>query len=471
MNSTQTNGHPQTVEEKRALLKKLLGERPVPARHIFTRDVKQQPEPITSRNDCDDIPLDNYVFERSPEYLNLASQRDAASAIGIEYPFFKVVEPSNGAVALVNGRQCINFSGYNYLGMSGDPVVSRAAMDAIERLGTSASASRLVAGQRPIHLELERSLADHVGTDDALSFVTGYLTGVTTIGHLFKPGDLIVHDALIHNCTLIGSKLSGARTVPFPHNDADALEAILRELRAKHRRVLILIEGIYSMDGDIADLPRMIDLKRRFKAYLMVDEAHSIGVLGRTGRGIGEHFGVDPRDVDLWMGTLSKAMGSCGGYIAGSRALVDYLRHTAPGFVYSVGMPPSVAAAALAALELLRDEPQRIVRLRDLSRLFLERARAGGLNTGLSRNTPIIPVIVGDSRRCGLLAQALYQRGINIQPIIFPAVENSASRLRVFMTCMHTEIQITSSVDAIVEELRRLGEESLFFERNGPESE
>jgi 8-amino-7-oxononanoate synthase len=471
LNATHNNGHKRTVEEKRALLKRLLEENPVRAYNVSNRDVEQPPAPVASRNDWDDIPVENYVFERSPEYLNLATQMDAAAAIGIEYPFFKVVEPINGAVARVNGRQCINFSGYNYLGMSGDPVVSRAAKDAIERLGTSASASRLVAGQRPIHLELENALADHLGTEDALSFVTGYLTGVTTIGHLFKPGDLIVHDALIHNCTLIGSKLSGARTVAFAHNDADALERILRELRGKHRRVLILTEGIYSMDGDIADLPRMIDLKRRFKAFLMVDEAHSIGVLGRTGRGVTEHFGVDPREVDLLMGTLSKAMGSCGGYIAGSRALIDYLRHTVPGFVYSVGMPPPVAAAALAALRLLRDEPQRIYRLRDLSRLFLLEARARGLNTGSSRDTPIIPVIVGDSRRCGLLAQALYLRGINVQPIIFPAVEDRASRLRVFVTCLHTESQVTSTVDAVVEELKRLGDQSLFRGRKNSESE
>jgi 8-amino-7-oxononanoate synthase len=457
LNATQNNGHTRTVEEKRALLKKLLEESATRTRDISAGDVEPVPVPFTSRNDWDDIPVEHYQFDQAPEYLSLTTQMAAAAAMGIEIPFFKVTEPRDGAMALVNGRECINFSGYNYLGMSGDPVVSRAAVDAIERLGTSASASRLVAGQRPIHLELERALAEHLGAQEALAFVTGYLTGVTTIGHLFKPGDLIVHDALIHNCTLVGSKLSGAQTVAFPHNDGDALERILRDLRGKHRRALILVEGIYSMDGDIADLPRLIDLKRRFKTFLMVDEAHSIGVLGRTGRGISEHFDIDPREVDLWMGTLSKAMGSCGGYIAGSRALIDYLRHTAPGFVYSVGMPPPVAAAALAALKLLRDEPQRIDRLRQLSRLFLEQARARGLNTGFSRGTPIIPVIVGDSRRCGVLAQALYLRGMNIQPIIFPAVEDRASRLRVFLTCLHTETQVTSTVDALAEELTRLG--------------
>ena len=361
MNATQNNGHTRTVEEKRVLVKKLLEQRATCARDISAGDVASLPGPCTPRADWDDIPVEDYQFEQSPEYLSLTTQMAAAAAMGIEYPFFKVIEPRNGAMALVNGRECINFSGYNYLGMSGDPVVSRAAMDAIERLGTSASASRLVAGQRLIHLELERALAEHVGAQDALAFVTGYLTGVTTIGHLFKPGDLIVHDALIHNCTLIGSKLSGAQPVPFPHNDGDALERILRRLRGKHRRALILVEGIYSMDGDIANLPRLIDLKHRYKTFLMVDEVHLIGVLGRTGRGIGEHFGVDPREVDLWMGTLSKAMGSCGGYIAGSRALINYLRHTVPGFVYSVGMPPPVTAAALAALRRSAPNPSALI--------------------------------------------------------------------------------------------------------------
>ncbi len=414
MNHVQNVQHSPTVDEKRALLKKLLEESPQRCRSVSCNGVESARQSHAAEHDRDEIPAENHQFERWPEYLSLRSQMAAGAALCIEYPFFKVVEPREGALALVNGRECINFSSYNYLGMSGDSAVSRAAIEAIERLGTSTSASRLVAGQRPIHQELERALADHVGAEDALAFVTGYLTGVTTIGHLFKAGDLIVHDSLIHNCTLVGSRLSGARMVAFPHNDAGALERILRAHRAQYRRVLILAEGIYSMDGDIADLPRLIALKQRYKTLLMIDEAHSIGVLGRAGRGIGEHFGVDPRDVDLLMGTLSKAMGSCGGYIAGSRALIDYLRHTVPGFVYSVGMPPPVAAAALAALMLLRDEPHRIERLRGLSRLFLQRSRAVGLDTGPKSRYARHP---GDRGRVApewrALPRRLYRRGIN----------------------------------------------------------
>jgi 8-amino-7-oxononanoate synthase len=446
----------QTSEEKRALLKTLLRASQERAQVAALPYAGPSPADTATRNDRDEVPVEHYRFEQTPEYLSLRDQMAAAASSGIEYPFFKVVEPCGGAMAVVNGRECINYSSYNYLGMSGDPVVAAAAKEAIDSLGTSASASRLVAGQRTVHLDLERALAVHVGAEDALVFVTGYLTAVTIVGHLMKSGDLIIHDELIHNCSLVGSRLSAARVVAFPHNDADALERILKELRGKHRRVLILTEGIYSMDGDIADLPRLVDLKRRYKTYLMVDEAHSIGVLGRTGRGIGEHFGVDPADVDIWMGTLSKALGSCGGYIAGSRALIDYLRHTTPGFVYSVGMPPPVAGAALGALKLLRDQPQRVERLRELGALFLERAKAHGLDTGLSSASPIIPVIVGESRRSGVLAHALYLRGINVQPIIFPAVEDRAARLRFFVTCLHTEDQISSTVDIVADELGRL---------------
>ncbi len=441
-----------TAEEKRALLKKLLSEGTSQARSPRLR----VDQPATSRSAAHEIPVEYYQFDQSAEYLNLRAQKQVADDLGIEYPFFKMIEPLKGATAIVNGRECVTYSSYNYIGMSGDPRVNRAVNDAVDRYGSSASASRMVAGERPIHKELERALADHLGTEDAIAFVTGYLTGVTTIGHLMKAGDLILHDSLIHNCSLVGAKLSGARMLSFPHNDVSALDDLLGEHRASHRRVLIVAEGVYSMDGDIADLPGMIELKHKYKTYLMVDEAHSIGVLGRSGRGIGEHFGVDPRSVDLWMGTLSKALGGCGGYIAGSGPLIDYLRHTAPGFVYSVGMPPPIAAASLEALAILRDEPSRLERLQAISSLFLERARARGLDTGLSRGTPIVPVMVRDSRRCGFLAQALYKRGINVQPIIFPAVEDHASRLRFFLTSLHTETQVTTTVDAVAQELGRI---------------
>jgi 7-keto-8-aminopelargonate synthetase-like enzyme len=292
--------------------------------------------------------------------------------------------------------------------------------------------------------------------EDAIVYVGGHATNESTIGHLFGAGDLILHDALAHNSIVQGALLSGARRRPFRHNDWQDLDAVLTEVRSQYRRVLVAIEGVYSMDGDYPDLPKFIDVKTRHKAFLMIDEAHSMGTMGKRGRGIGEHFGVDPRTVDIWMGTLSKSFGSCGGYIAGSKELVEYLKYTSPGFVYSVGMPPAAAGAALASLKLLLAEPERVERLQARSTLFLELARQRGLNTGASNHTPVVPVIIGSSLGALQLSRRLFERGINVQPILYPAVEEKAARLRFFVTACHSEEQIHTAVDAAAEEWERI---------------
>jgi 8-amino-7-oxononanoate synthase len=340
--------------------------------------------------------------------------------------------------------------------MSGDPEVTAAAKEAIDRFGTSVSASRLVSGEKTIHRELEREIARVVGTEDAITFVGGHATNETVIGHVVGPGDLVLHDALAHNSLLQGAVLSGARRRPFPHNDFAAAEALLSQMRSQYRRVLIVIEGIYSMDGDFADLPKFVGVAKRHKALLMVDEAHSIGVMGRRGRGIGEHFGVNPADVDLWMGTLSKALGSCGGYIAGTHTLVRWLKYTVPGFVYSVGLPPAAAGAALGGLKVLEREPQRVEQLHANARLFLQLAREAGLDTGPSGGSAIVPIILGNSMNSLRLSRALFARGINVQPILYPAVEERAARLRFFITSRHTPDQIRRTVAAMQEELAKI---------------
>ncbi len=217
-----------------------------------------------------------------------------------------------------------------------------------------------------------------------------------------------------------------------------------------------MVEGIYSMDGDLPDLARLIEIKRRHAAFLMVDEAHSIGVLGARGFGLGEHFGVARGEVDIWMGTLSKTLASCGGYIAGARILIEYLKYTAPGFLYSVGMAPPMAAAALAALELMKAEPERVARLRERGRLFLDLAKRAGLDTGQSAGYSVVPVIVGSSLKSVRLSSALFEHGVNVQPIIHPAVEERAARLRFFICCSHTEEQIRRTVELTARELARL---------------
>jgi 8-amino-7-oxononanoate synthase len=385
--------------------------------------------------------------------------RDAAEFLGISDPFFRVHEGIAGAETVIDGRSLVNFASYNYIGLNGHPDIVRAARAAIDRYGTSVSASRPVSGERPVHRDLEHALARVHGTEDCVVLVGGHSTNVTVIGHLLGREDVIVHDALIHNSIVQGAILSGARRVPFPHLDHEAADRLLRETRPRGGHALLVIEGHYSMDGDVPDLPAFIAAARRNRAWLMVDEAHALGVLGPRGFGTADRFGVDPGEVDIWMGTLSKSLVSCGGYIAGSKDLVDFLKIAAPGFVFSVGMAPPAAAAALAALELLEREPERVRRLNDRAALFLRLAREGGLDVGGSIGASIVPIVTGSSIRAGRLAQALFDRGVNVQPILYPAVPERAARLRFFATASHTEEQIADTVDILLEESRRVASE------------
>ncbi|WP_165066681.1 aminotransferase class I/II-fold pyridoxal phosphate-dependent enzyme [Desulfovibrio sp. ZJ200] len=381
-------------------------------------------------------------FASHPALVKLRMLTAAAERLGIGNPFFKVHEGSGGAVTRIEGKEYLNFSHYNYLGLNGHPQVNRAALEAIARYGTSVGASRLVAGERPIQRELEKQLAAVYDAEDCIVFVSGHATNVSTISTLFSSGDLILHDSLIHNSALEGIRLSGATRRAFPHNDLKALDALLASSRLQYKRVLIVVEGLYSMDGDMPDLPALVAIKRRHGALLMVDEAHALGVLGATGRGSAEHHGIAGTDIDIWMGTLSKTLAGCGGYIAGSRDLVDILKSAAPGFVYSVGIAPPLAAAALTALRIMRGEPERVRRLQDRSAFFLRLASKAGLNAGTARGYAVIPVILGSSRKAIALSNQLFAEGINVQPVIHPAVEEKAARLRFFVSALHSERDI-----------------------------
>lgn len=403
------------------------------------------------------VPEAFYRFDQHPGYQQLRVMQQGAARLGLSNPFFRLHEGTAGASTRIGEREYLNFASYNYLGYSGHPQVAEAAKAAIDRYGTSVSASRPVSGDRPLHRELERELARLYGVDDAVVMVSGHATNVTTIGYLFGPRDLVVHDELIHNSVLQGIQLSGARRLSFPHNDWQALDRLLGEQRQHFERVLVVVEGIYSMDGDYPELPRFVELKRKHKVFLMVDEAHSLGVMGATGKGIGEHFGLAGDDVDIWMGTLSKTLSSCGGYIAGSTALIEHLKFLAPGFLYSVGMPPAVAASALAALQLLAGDCERVAKVQARGQLFLRLAREAGLDTATSTGLAVIPVITGSSFKAGRLSSALFERGINAQPILYPAVPEQSARVRFFVSCEHSEEQIRHTVAVVAEEMARLG--------------
>jgi len=388
-------------------------------------------------------------LDQIPAYLKIKHHLSYLDVLGLDNPFDRIHEDLSVDCVTVNGRRCINFALYNYLGLSGHPEVSAAAKAAIDRYGTAASGSRVIGGQTPLHLELEHEIAATLGVEDCLIFTGGHSTNVDTIGHLFGPKDLLIHDSLVHHSMLAGCKLAGGRRLHFPHNDWQALDRILTDNRRNYRYALILVEGVYSTEGDIAELPTLISIKKRHNAFLFVDEAHSFGVLGERGFGVIEHFGLDPNDVELWMGTLSKTMASCGGYIAGKAGMIGYLKLSVPGSVFASLMSPPNAAAALAALRVMKAEPERVVRLRERSRLFVELARARNLATGTSKGSPIVPVITGDPVLAVRLSGELLKKGIVVQPMVHPAVDRSASRLRFFINALHTEEQIRIAVEAV----------------------
>lgn len=423
-------------------------------KRFLNRKSEQDPEAAAQRpfgsDQHSEIPDAWCRFDRHPGYEKLMVPRIAAERLGIQNPFFKVHEGVAGASTMVDGRTYINFASYNYLGLSGHPRVNKAAQNAIERYGTSVSASRLVAGERPIQRALEEELASLYEVEDCVVFVSGHATNVSTIGYLFGPKDLVVHDSLIHNSVFEGIKLSGAARRAFPHNDTVALDAILSEIRSQFERVLIVVEGLYSMDGDIPDLPKLVEIKKRHKAFLMVDEAHALGVLGKTGRGSAEHFDLPGSAVDIWMGTLSKTLAGCGGYIAGERALVEHLKYAAPGFVYSVGMSPPLAAASLEALRIMKAEPERVERLSARSIQLLKLAQNRGIDTGYAVGLGVIPAVLGSSIKAATLSNKLFEQGINVQPILYPAVEEKTARLRFFISALHTEEQVKTTIEAVV---------------------
>lgn len=430
--------------EKRQLLARLLAQS---ESHAIRPEV---PMESVSRNQ-------SIHFEEFPGYRELQEHARIFQTLGVDNPYFCVHEGVSDHVTRFANRRYINYSGYNYLGLSGHPEVSAAAKQAIDEYGTSVSASRIVSGEIPLHGELEAVLARIHDTEAALALVSGYATNVSVISHLFGPEDLVIHDALIHNSVIAGCKLSGARRMTFPHNDWQALDRILAENRRQHARTLIIIEGVYSMDGDIADLPRFIEIKKRHDCLLMVDEAHAAGVIGPRGLGSHDHFGISGSAVDIWMGTLSKAFASCGGYICGSRALIDNLKYNAAGSIlFSVGISPANTAAALAAARILLREPERAARLRANSRLFLDEAKRYGLDTGDAAGTGVIPIITGNSVACLKLGQHLANAEIYVHPILYPAVSESAARLRFFIICNLTEEEVVTTVKTLAAGMQHL---------------
>jgi 8-amino-7-oxononanoate synthase/acyl carrier protein len=423
------------------------------AEGAFEQPPRSQAEVSAAQPAAKDVPAPQGDVTQFPECLAFQARLAGAASVGLENPFFRCKERVHQSTATIAGRDTISYTSFDYLGLAGHPRVIAAAKNALDCFGCSASASRLVGGNHAIVERLDMEIARFLGTQAATVFPSGYGTNASVLGHLFGADDLILHDELAHNSIVQGAQLSKAQRRSFPHNDYRFLDSLLGDIRAKYRRTVVAMEGVYSMDGDFPDLPRFIEVKRRHQALLYVDEAHSVGVMGPTGRGLCEHFGVDPQDGDLWMGTISKALASGGGYLAGPEVLIQYLKYTTPAFVFATAVSPPNAAATREALRIIQEEPDRVARLHDRSRLFLKLAADSGLDTGVSGGTPVIPIILADSPRCIRVAAALLRKGIDAQPILYPAVPESKSRIRFFITANHTEEQICRTVEALADSI------------------
>ncbi|MSP94982.1 MAG: aminotransferase class I/II-fold pyridoxal phosphate-dependent enzyme [Alphaproteobacteria bacterium] len=414
--------------------------------------LKYEAEPSEQAND------DGRFMGAFAGYRNLKRRIAGLAKRGIMMPFFQPRDGVSTSVIRWQGRGLINYSGYNYLGLSGHPEVSAAAKAAIDKYGTSASASRIVSGQIGLHGDLEKRIAKFIGTQDAIVFVSGYLTNVTVISHLLSRVDGVIYDDAAHNSIMTGARLSGAKMITFPYGDWKGLEANLSQNRSEFRRGLLVGEGVYSMDGMVYDLKRAVELKRKHDLLLMIDEAHSLGTLGATGRGICEHTGIPSSSVDVHMGTLSKTLAGCGGYIAGDRDLIEYLRYLAPGFIFSVGLSPPDTGAAMAALDILEREPQRTQELRQRTHFFRQLARQYGLPLGGEMDAPVASLVIGNGNTCMMVSQRLLEAGIHVQPIVHPAVAVDGARLRFFITIDHTEAQFRATMPAIAKELEAIGQ-------------
>ena len=359
------------------------------------------------------------------------------------YFYNQPIDALDGAWVTVGERRMLMFASYSYLGLLQHPRIDAAAQEAIARFGSGTHGVRILAGTLPLHNELEQTIARFKGTEAAIVFSSGYVTNLATVSTLVGRNDMVICDKLNHASIVDGCLLSQSRFVRFRHNDMTDLERRLQQ--AGDVACLVIVDAVFSMDGDIIDLPEVSRLCRKYGAMLMVDEAHSLGVLGETGHGIEEHFGLDGV-IDVNMGTLSKTIPSVGGYVAGSEELVSYLRHTARAFVFSAALPPAQVASANASFKVIEDEPERVEQLRRIVDVFLGGLQARGFDT-LNSETPIVPIICGADEQAFEMTRLCQKENIFVLPVVSPAVPVGAARLRANVTAAHTEDDIAYALD------------------------
>ena len=383
----------------------------------------------------------------------LADDLEQLKAQGL-YRRLRVLEDEQRAHTTFDGRSVVNLSSNNYLGLTTHPRLREKALEAIERYGVGTGSVRTIAGTMSLHVELERRLAEFKQTEATVVFQSGFTANAGTVSAILTKEDVVISDELNHASIIDGCRLSRAAIKVFPHRDADAARKILRELPPGQRKLLIT-DGVFSMDGDLGALPDLCAAAEEYGAIMMVDDAHASGVFGKNGRGTVDHFGLHGR-VDVQVGTLSKAIGALGGYVAGSTAFIEFLHHRARPFLFSTSHPPSVTATCLAALDVLLEEPQIIDRLWENTRFFKKGLVDLGFNTGASES-PITPVIVGDGALCMKLSDRLFQEGVFAQGIAFPTVARDMARVRTIVTATHTRDELQFALDVFGTVGRELG--------------
>ena len=381
------------------------------------------------------------------------TQADDTKALGT-YPYFRLIETGQGTEVVVDGHKMLMLGSNSYLELTAHPKVKERAIEAIRRYGTGCAGSRFLNGTLPIHLELERRLADLVGKEAALVFSTGYQTNTGVVSCLIQRGEYILSDKLNHACIVDGAQLSPGTMIRYNHNDMRDLERRLAELPVSAGK-LIVADGVFSMEGDICDLPGIVRLATKYGAQVMLDDAHAIGVLGPGGAGTAAHFNLTDH-VDLIMGTFSKSLAAIGGFIASSERVINYLKHHSRPFIFSASAAPASVAAVLAALDIMRDEPERIERLWENARFMKQRLDALGFDTGASQS-PVIPVFIGDLERCFKVWRWLHDQGVFVNPVVPPAVPPGRALVRISLTAGHTRQQLSWALDKLAEVGRKFG--------------
>ena len=371
-------------------------------------------------------------------YASLNHRVESLKARGL-YFFEPEISSHDGAWVVVGGRRMLMLGSYEYLGLLGDPRLAQAAIAALGQFGTGHHGVRLLTGTTTLHRQLEAKLAKFMRADDAVVFSSGYVTNLATISTLVGRGDCVIGDQWNHASIVDGCRMSGAELIEFKHNDMDALAEALQQ--ANGRRTLVVVDAVYSMDGDIADLPAVVDLCRKHQALLMVDEAHSLGVLGKTGRGIQEHFDLAPNDIDVKMGTLSKTLAGCGGFVAGRHEITTYLRHHARGYIFSGALPASQASVAIAALDVIEKSPELVQRLWENVESYRNGLKTLGFGVGNSV-TPIVPVMTHDDETTLEMTRLCRAQGLLVVPVCYPAVPIDAPRLRTCVSAIHSRDDI-----------------------------